>query len=315
MKRRTFFFFGLGGLAIAARERYLFNVNKAKISQLKTGQSQAPSALQGEPLLRFIAIGDVGTGKRGQYAVARAMARYGQTSPFSLVLLAGDNIYDNGEIEKVEAAFERPYAQLLQSDVKFYAALGNHDVRIRQGEDEIVYPGYNMAGRYYSFSRHFAEGSIQFFALDTNQAYLDNLESWNAQLAWLQSELAISSADWKVAFAHHPVYSSGHHGSDESLIETLSPIFEQGSVQLYINGHDHNYERTVAINGTIYITSGNGAKLRREGRAEWTAYSASRLGFTLFEVYDTQLEIRAFDTRNRVYDQVSISNVAQRSPS
>ncbi|MEL6355198.1 MAG: metallophosphoesterase, partial [Cyanobacteria bacterium J06627_28] len=283
MKRRTFLFFGLGGLA-AAGERYWFNANKAKTAQLKIGQSQDPSIRQDEPLLRFVAIGDVGTGKRGQYAVARAMARTRQTSPFSLVLLAGDNIYDNGEIEKVEAAFERPYAELLQSDVKFYAALGNHDVRTRQGEDEIAYPGYNMAGRYYSFSRHFTEDSIQFFALDTNQAYLDNLEDWNAQLAWLQNELANSSADWKVVFAHHPIYSSGHHGSDEALMETLSPIFGQNGVQLYINGHDHNYERTVAMNGTTYITSGNGAKLRREGRAEWTAYSDSRLGFTLFEV-------------------------------
>lgn len=67
------------------------------------------------------------------------------------------------------------------------------------------------------------------------------------------------------------------------------------------------------MNGTTYITSGNGAKLRREGRAEWTAYSDSRLGFTLFEVYDTQLAIKAIDARNRVYDQFSIPKVAQSS--
>ena len=58
-------------------------------------QTKLPS-----PLLSFVAVGDVGTGRRGQYDVARSMTQLHDINPFSLVLLLGDNIYENGEIEK-----------------------------------------------------------------------------------------------------------------------------------------------------------------------------------------------------------------------
>lgn len=48
---------------------------------------------QTSPLLSFVALGDVGTRERGQYAIAHAMNRYFSHTPFSLVLLTGDNIY------------------------------------------------------------------------------------------------------------------------------------------------------------------------------------------------------------------------------
>lgn len=68
-------------------------------------------------------MGDV-----GQYAVANAMNNYYKQNPYSLVLLAGDNIYGSGEIAKIQDVFEKPYASLLDRGVKFRAVLGNHDV-------------------------------------------------------------------------------------------------------------------------------------------------------------------------------------------
>jgi phosphodiesterase/alkaline phosphatase D-like protein len=41
------------------------------------------------------------------------MTNYHSKSPYDLVVLAGDNIYTNGEMEKIAAVFERPYAPLL----------------------------------------------------------------------------------------------------------------------------------------------------------------------------------------------------------
>ncbi len=258
-----------------------------------------------------MAIGDVGTGSPEQYAVAQAMMQRQQIAPSPFVLLAGDNIYDHGEIGKIHQVFERPYAELLTQGVKFYAALGNHDVGTNNGEDEVAYPGYNMAGRYYTFT----QGSVQFFALDTNQAITRGAEShWAEQLQWLRTELqrsrrvsgGQSRQPWKVVFGHHPVYSSGQHGSTSILIEELSPIFSDYGVQLYINGHDHNYERTVPINSTTYITTGNGALLRPVGSSDWTAYASSQLGYTAFEVYSDRLVIQALDINAHIYDEASI---------
>jgi hypothetical protein len=83
------------------------------------------------------------------------------------------------------------------------------------------------------------------------------------QLPWLTQALAASVAPWKVVVGHHPLYSAGHYGDDKIAIRRLTPLFQKYGVQLYINGHEHNYERTQAIDGTTYlIVGGAGAWLR-----------------------------------------------------
>ena len=105
-----------------------------------------------KPLLRFAAIADTGVGSKDQYAVANAMLQTYQQQAFPFVLMAGDNIYPYGEISLVKPYFEEPYAPLLSRDVKFYAALGNHDIiKTNNGLDQINYPLFNMSDRYYSF--------------------------------------------------------------------------------------------------------------------------------------------------------------------
>ncbi|MBD1872888.1 metallophosphoesterase [Nodosilinea sp. FACHB-131] len=286
MKRRALLSLGLGGFAAAVGRRYW---------------TRTPAG--NGALLNFMAAGDVGTGAEEQHAVAQAMIQRQRMAASALVLLTGDNIYEDGEIEKIDRVFEQPYADLLRQNIKFYAVLGNHDIRTNNGEDQVSYPGYNMAGRYYTFTRQF----VQFFALDTTQAIdSDDKSPWMAQLDWFETELRRSQAPWKIVFAHHPLYSSGSHGSHQSLIDELSPLFAEHGVQLYINGHDHNYERTEPIDGTTYITSGNGAKLRPVDRSVWTATASSQLGFTAFSVFADRIEVKAIDTNNAAYDEVSI---------
>lgn len=267
---------------------------------VRPAQAQAvtPLPASNQPLdLRFIAVADTGTGARGQYAVAEAMERYRRANPYRLAVLAGDNIYNNGEIEKVQAVFERPYAPLLKSGVKFRAVLGNHDIRTKNGVDQLRYPGFNMAGRYYKFQ----EGPVEFFALDTN-----GNADWANQLTWLDRSLQASKAPWKVVFGHHPIYSSGFYGVNRTLLSRLVPLFKRHGVQLYISGHDHSYERTQPIEGTTYLIVGAGAGLRPVGRSPWTAKSASVLSFAGIEVYGNELRIQTFDRDSRLIDQGQI---------
>jgi 3',5'-cyclic AMP phosphodiesterase CpdA len=243
---------------------------------------------------RFVSVADTGTGDKGQYAVAKAMQRYHQQKPYNLVVLAGDNIYTNGEIAKINAVFERPYQELLKQGVKFQACLGNHDIRTDNGEPQVRYPGFNMAGRYYTFGQDL----VQFFALDTNHN-----ADWKNQLAWLDKKLNSSKAPWKIVFGHHQIYSSGRYGVNQPFVETLTPIFQKHGVQLYINGHDHDYERTRSINGTTYLTCGAGAGTRPVGTSEWTVQAKSELSFAAFELYSDRLEISGIDTKSVIFDK------------
>ena len=301
IKRRHFLVLGsLSGLGFAGlwkmlqlRTSWGTDANAAAPSNLETESAIVPLPTT-PPILRFISVADTGTGAQGQYAVAEAMAQYHRENPFNVAVLAGDNIYNNGEIEKINAVFEKPYQPLLQQGVKFYACLGNHDIRTANGDPQVKYAGFNMQGRYYTFRRD----PLQFFALDTN----DNAD-WKNQLVWLEKELSQSIAPWKIVFGHHQIYSSGVYGLNQPFIKTLTPLFQKYGVQLYINGHDHSYERTRSINGTTYLICGAGGGTRPVGRSQWTEYSASRLSFATFDVYEDRMFVSAIGTDKRVFDR------------
>ena len=303
MQRRNLLI--LGGAAVAA------GIGKAALNAMDAGSSlilNEPSGASGaiasvpatrnQSLLRFVATADTGSSNENQYAVAAAMTRYYQQNPYKLVVLAGDNIYDNGEIGKISSAFEQPYQTLLKNGVIFRACLGNHDIRSANGDRQVQYPGFNMPGRYYTFR----DKAVQFFVLDTNV----NVD-WSAQRPWLEKELSRSNAPWKIVYGHHPIYSSGVYGNTQAFIDSLSPLFKKYGVQLYINGHEHSYERTRPINGTTYLITGNGgAYLRPVGRSPWTEYSVSRYGFTAFEVFSDRINVQAIATDHQVFDQGTI---------
>lgn len=308
IKRRQFLIWGsLSSFGLAILAKIFHNkmagstnansTNTTKLSSEPTPSKSADALSNsgtGQLLLRFVSVADTGTGTREQYAVAEAMTRYHQLNPYDLVVLAGDNIYNNGEIEKINAVFEQPYQALLKQGVKFQACLGNHDIRTDNGDPQVKYPGFNMSGRYYTFRR----GDVQFFALDTN-----NNADWKNQLSWLEQELSSSNAPWKIVFGHHQIYSSGHYGMNQPFIETLTPIFQKHRVQLYINGHDHHYERSQSIKGTTYLICGAGAGTRPVGRSELTAYAVERLSFAAYEVYSDRIMIKGIGTDNQVFDQ------------
>jgi 3',5'-cyclic AMP phosphodiesterase CpdA len=296
LKRRQFLFLGSLSTIGAGFFGWMLSRNHGQ----STGILPLEAATAANPpkkdlLLRFVSVADTGTGAKGQYSVARAMNVYHQKNPYNLVVLAGDNIYNNGEIEKINAVFERPYQDLLKQGVKFQACLGNHDIRTTNGESQLRYSGFNMNGqRYYTFVRD----KVQFFALDTN-----GNADWKNQLVWLEQELSRSQAPWKIVFGHHPIYASGVYGSNQKFIKIFTPLFEKYGVQLYINGHEHHYERTRAINGTTYLICGAGAGNRPVGRSVWTEYSTSNLSFASYEVYADRIELSGVGINHRVFDR------------
>ena len=209
----------------------------------------------------FAVLGDTGTGGRDQYETGEQVARFRQVFPFDTALLLGDNLYGGEKPKDYVNKFERPYAALINGGVKFYAALGNHD-----DPNQRLYKQFNMNGqRFYTFK---PKDGVRFFALDSN--YMDR-----QQIEWLEKELSNSASDWKIAFFHHPLYSSGErHGPDEDLRRVLEPLFLKYGVSVVLTGHEHFYERLKPQHGIYYFIEGGSAKLRKGNirRSEQTAF-------------------------------------------
>ncbi len=237
--------------------------------------------------LRFLAVADTGSGNANQRAVGLRMAERHRLRPVDLVLLGGDNIYPDGNLLAVERTFQLPYRELLAAAVPFHAVLGNHDIRTDNGDPQVRYRPFGMAGRWYSLRR----GPVAFFLIDTN-----GNARWQHQMPWLKKALAASDAPWKVVVGHHPIYSAGLYGDNPEAIARLTPLFERHGVQLYINGHEHNYERTRAIRGTTYLTvGGGGAWLRPIVANPRSARAVSAYSFAELSVAGDTLTLDAWD--------------------
>ena len=197
--------------------------------------------------VRFLVIGDSGTGDARQYETAAQIVKYRAKFPFTFAIMLGDNLYGSERPQDFANKFEKPYKALLDDKVEFNAALGNHD-----DPNQIFYKPFNYGGkRYHTFKK----GDVRFFALDSN--YLDP-----EQLKWLEKELQSSGSDWKIAYFHHPLYSSAFHGPTIEVRNALEPLFLKYDVDVVFAGHEHLYERIQPQKGIYYFVEGGSAKLR-----------------------------------------------------
>ena len=247
--------------------------------------------------MKFLVIGDSGTGDRLQFDVAARIAEAHQTFPFTRALMLGDNLYGRNNAAAYRNKFERPYAALLEGGVTFYASLGNHDDAAQR-----FYAPFNMDGRrYYSHG----EGDVRFFALDSTYMTPE-------QVRWVDDELSKSTHKWKIAYMHHPMYSSGDkHGPTPPLRAALEPLFAKHGVDVVFAGHEHFYERMRAQGGVVYVIQGGSAKLRRGNIRTNSAITARGFdtdrSFTLVEVVGDQMYLETVSRTGAIVDATVIT--------
>jgi predicted MPP superfamily phosphohydrolase len=230
------------------------------------------------------------------------MNEFRETFPFDFVLMLGDNIYGGHSAKDYQNKFELPYKPLLDAGVQFYASLGNHD-----SPSERFYKPFNMNGQqYYTFRK----SHVQFFVLDSNYLKPD-------QLKWLEKGLRDSSADWKICYFHHPLYSSGSfHGASTELRVSLEPLFAKYGVQAVFAGHDHVYERTKPQLGVTYFTEGAAGELRK-GDLKKTKVTAAGYdqdcSFMLIEIAGDELSFQTISRTGKTVDSGVIKRIAKSS--
>lgn len=136
--------------------------------------------------------------------------------------------------------------------IGFTAFQTRFDLPDNGGDDETK-------GLWYSFT----VGSVHVVVLqnddvayqDAGDAYVHGY-SGGAQRAWLEKDLAKARADhsidWVVVCMHQVVISSSDaNGADRGVREQWGPLFDRYQVDLVVCGHEHDYERSLPVRGTI----------------------------------------------------------------
>lgn len=265
----------------------------AQITSAQKTSSNLPLTLPlQENSVRFLAVGDTGRGNREQNELAQVMVNYRQVFPFEFVLLMGDNIYYQEKAEDLKTKFENVYRPLLNDGVKFYASLGNHDE-----SNQRFYEHFNMNGQeYYRIEK----GGVSFYAL--NSTYMDK-----RQIDWLEAELSKDTAKWKIAFFHHPPYSSGkRHGSSEDIRAIVEPIFLKHGVDVVFTGHEHFYERLKPQKGIYYFVTGAGGEVRKNNIRKNSAMTEkgfdADLSFMLLEITKDEMHFQVISRSGATVD-------------
>jgi len=273
----------------------------AQVASPKTVPNVSLTLPLAEGSVKFLAIGDTGTGSKQQHELAKVMIEYRKVFPYEFVIMVGDNMYGGEKPADFKAKFEDPYRPLLDQGVKFYASLGNHDE-----SNQRMYDLFNMNGEeYYRFKK----GDAAFYALNSN--YMDK-----RQITWMQDELGKDGSDWKIAFLHHPPYSSGvAHGSSSGVREVVEPLFIKHGVDVVFTGHEHFYERIKPQNGITYFITGAGGKLRSGDVKKGSPLTAKAfdtdLSFMLLEISKDLMHFQVISRSGETVDSGSISKRAR----
>lgn len=279
--------FGQGGAANNGKSNVRANANASA-----TAGSFKVSLPNRKDSVKFLIIGDTGTGTEKQQDLADIMLRSRASFPYEFVLMMGDNMYGGEKPADFKNKFEDVYRPIMDQNVKFYASLGNHDEPAQR-----FYEFFNMDGKeYYRFTRN----NVAFYALNSN--YMDP-----KQVKWLEDELAKDTSEWKIAFFHHPPYSSGgKHGSDTQLRKVLEPIFVKYGMNVALTGHEHFYERIKPQQGVYYFISGAGGKLRAgdvKDKSPLTEKAYDKdMSFMLAEIVNNQMFFQVISRTGETVD-------------
>jgi 3',5'-cyclic AMP phosphodiesterase CpdA len=200
----------------------------------------------GQPVQVVYAAGDIARCTHpdprwsGAFDTAAVVAAGLALDPSAVVLTLGDHTYPRGTAAEFANCYDPTWGRFKD---RTWPSPGNHEYYTKGALPYFAYFGARAGRGYYSLRL----GSWLVVSLDSNLAP----EAHAAQLAWLKDELAkqapasglqSGTAPCTLAFWHHPLYSSGGHGSMPNMRDAWEVLHAAGA-ELVLSGHDHDYER------------------------------------------------------------------------
>jgi len=237
----------------------------------------------------------------GQLATAAGMGAFGGSLPGgapAFVVALGDNFYalglcsnwtlapynnscPNATLPETGTARDHRFSETFESvytapslAVPWYVIAGNQDA-LGNVSASIAYsalsPRWRHPDFYHAVRVADAGGSgvgLDILMLDLTLCY----GIWSdpvhdamcaAQLAWLDAQLAASTAGFLLVAGHYPVYSACAHGNTQWAIDTLLPRLVAHNVTAYLSGHDHCGEfmapaAAAGLGDLVFVVSGAG---------------------------------------------------------
>lgn len=166
-----------------------------------------------------------------------------------LILGLGDYSYKSSAdcwLDTIQPIYDpqtNPNANNMQITIGNHENSGSEDFNTYINEFSLT----KQFGQVYSFNLH----NVHFLSMATEISY----SSSSSQNAFVKQDLAAASQnpeiDWIIVYFHRPMYTSPNSCSscsgESSLRDTYHPLFDQYGVDLVLEGHAHDYQRSYPI--------------------------------------------------------------------
>jgi chitodextrinase len=213
------------------------NVNSLSQASVNTFLPSFTTPPPGSPFI-VVAAGDGADGSTNENKVTNEIV---SINP-NLFLYLGD-VYFSG----TDTEFYNNYG----SGSNFYSqfrsitdpTVGNHEYLTTNAAGYFNY--WNNIPPYYSFNA----GGWHFVSINSNLSKVGGSSTSGPEYTWLAADLAANSSLCTIAYYHHPLYNIGPEGPDTNMAN-IWKLLAQNGVSLVLNGHDHDYQRWKALDGS-----------------------------------------------------------------
>jgi hypothetical protein len=127
---------------------------------------------------------------------------------------------------------------------KMMITLGYHDIEDGAPKMNQYIKSFELNKPYYSYDyKH-----VHFLVMASLSDYTEGSEQYNFIKQDLEKASQNEDTNWIIVSTYKPLYSSpSEHKADDTLRDDYSPLFEKYGVDLVLNGHNHNYQRTYPL--------------------------------------------------------------------
>jgi hypothetical protein len=125
------------------------------------------------------------------------------------------------------------------------------------------------------------------------------------QLKWLDTVYADAKDKWRIAFFHHPLYSSGIHGAEgrDVIRPALEDALVRNGVNVVFTGHEHLYERIAPQRGIYHFVSGGGGRnLYRVRPSDFDEVAVAEHHFMVVQIAGDRMLFEAVSHGQKVLD-------------
>jgi predicted MPP superfamily phosphohydrolase len=185
----------------------------------------------------FVAAGDFGCSAEANRTVTDMVKKNPE-----IVLALGDLSYEKSPNCWLDLISP------IDSSGKVKISFGDHDMSNQLFKYDTYLKHFNLTKPYYSFNYQ----NVHFLAMATAKNNLIPYLNTSQQYQFVKNDLKLAhdnkSIDWIIVYSFKPFYSSNSsHPGGEELRNFYHPLFDKYGVDLVLQAHNHNYQRTYPI--------------------------------------------------------------------